>query len=143
MTRKTFVIDTNVLLHDPEALIQFPSNDVVISMAVLEELEPLHNDFNHILDSDAVLLTVLDRAVLPHDTENIACFVACCIAGAACRIAVGVEVKPIVEYEWLTHSATSRSSLSVFPSVSTASITPANTLPSSCSCRAFKIPHAM
>lgn len=39
MTRKTFVIDTNVLLHDPEAIRKFADNDVVIPLVVLEELD--------------------------------------------------------------------------------------------------------
>lgn len=36
--RKTFVIDTNVVLHDPAALSAFGDNDVVIPLALLEEL---------------------------------------------------------------------------------------------------------
>lgn len=36
--RKTFVIDTNVLLHDPLAVMKFPKSDVVVPIAVLEEL---------------------------------------------------------------------------------------------------------
>lgn len=36
--RKTFVLDTNTLIHDPEALNAFGNNDVVIPIAVLEEL---------------------------------------------------------------------------------------------------------
>jgi len=39
MGRKTFVLDTNVLLHDTEALTAFGNNDVVIPLAVLEELD--------------------------------------------------------------------------------------------------------
>jgi PhoH-like ATPase len=38
MARKTFVIDTNVLLHDPQAITAFGDNDVVIPLGVLEEL---------------------------------------------------------------------------------------------------------
>ncbi len=37
--RKTFVLDTNVLLHDPEALGRFPDSTVVIPLTVLEELD--------------------------------------------------------------------------------------------------------
>jgi PhoH-like ATPase len=47
VSRKTFVIDTNVLLHDPESIIKFPHNDVVIPLAALEELDNmkrLHDD---------------------------------------------------------------------------------------------------
>lgn len=41
MTKKTFVIDTNVLLHDPESIIKFPKNNVVIPVTVLEELDKM------------------------------------------------------------------------------------------------------
>lgn len=36
---KTFVLDTNVLLHNPHALFVFQDNDVVIPFTVLEELD--------------------------------------------------------------------------------------------------------
>jgi PhoH-like ATPase len=39
VARKTFVIDTNVLLHDPDAIKKFHDNDVVIPLIVLEELD--------------------------------------------------------------------------------------------------------
>lgn len=41
MTRKTFVLDTNVLLHDPDAIGKFHDNDVVIPLTVLEELDSM------------------------------------------------------------------------------------------------------
>jgi PhoH-like ATPase len=41
VTRKTFLIDTNVLVHDPTAITKFKDNDVVITLAVLEELDSL------------------------------------------------------------------------------------------------------
>ncbi len=44
MVRKTFIIDTNVLLHDPLALLKFKNNDVVIPLIVLEELGSLKRD---------------------------------------------------------------------------------------------------
>lgn len=37
--RKTFVIDTNVLLHSHQALFSFKDNDVVIPLGVIEELD--------------------------------------------------------------------------------------------------------
>src|ERR1700737_620474 len=36
---KTYVLDTNVLLHDPEALSAFEENDVVIPLVVIEEID--------------------------------------------------------------------------------------------------------
>ncbi|MGB7978090.1 MAG: PhoH family protein [Chlamydiales bacterium] len=41
VSRKTFVIDTNVLIHDPNAIQKFQDNDVVIPLSVLEELDSL------------------------------------------------------------------------------------------------------
>lgn len=39
VARKAFVIDTNVLLHDPDAIGKFHENDVIIPLVVLEELD--------------------------------------------------------------------------------------------------------
>lgn len=41
MSRKTYILDTNVLLHDPEAIERFVDNDVVIPLVVLEELDKM------------------------------------------------------------------------------------------------------
>ena len=41
MAHKTFILDTNVLLHDPTSLMQFPRHHVVIPVAVLEELDTM------------------------------------------------------------------------------------------------------
>ncbi|ESA33120.1 hypothetical protein N836_22665 [Leptolyngbya sp. Heron Island J] len=37
--RKTFVLDTNVLLHDPKAIYRFEENDVILPIAIIEELD--------------------------------------------------------------------------------------------------------
>ena len=36
---KLFVLDTNVLMHDPTSLFRFEEHDVYIPMATLEELD--------------------------------------------------------------------------------------------------------
>lgn len=41
VARKTFVLDTNVLLHDPDAIKKFTESDVVIPLIVLEELDSM------------------------------------------------------------------------------------------------------
>lgn len=41
MKHKTFVLDTNVLLYDPEAITKFPKQHVVIPVTVLEELDKM------------------------------------------------------------------------------------------------------
>lgn len=37
--RKLFVLDTNVLMHDPTAIFRFEENDIFLPMVVLEELD--------------------------------------------------------------------------------------------------------
>lgn len=37
--KKAFVLDTNVLLHDPTAMLRFEDNDVVLPITVIEELD--------------------------------------------------------------------------------------------------------
>lgn len=37
--KKVFVLDTNVLLHDPTAILRFKDNDVVLPITVIEELD--------------------------------------------------------------------------------------------------------
>lgn len=36
---KTFVLDTNVLLHDPQSIYKFQENNLAIPVEVLEELD--------------------------------------------------------------------------------------------------------
>ena len=45
--QKTYVIDTNVLIHDPNSLLNFEEHRVVIPMTVLEELDKLKSGKSH------------------------------------------------------------------------------------------------
>lgn len=38
---KTFVLDTNVLLHDPQSIFKFEDNNLAIPVEVLEELDTI------------------------------------------------------------------------------------------------------
>lgn len=42
--KKTYVLDTNVLLHDPQALYKFEDNDVIIPIYVIEEIDRFKKD---------------------------------------------------------------------------------------------------
>ena len=42
--KKTFILDTNVLLHDVNCLHAFEDNDIIIPMAVIEELDTFKNE---------------------------------------------------------------------------------------------------
>ena len=41
---KTFVLDTNVLLHDPQSVFKFEDNNLVIPVEVLEELDAIKGE---------------------------------------------------------------------------------------------------
>jgi PhoH-like ATPase len=45
---KNFVLDTNVLLHDPGALYAFEDNDVVVPIYVIEEIDKFKRDMNEL-----------------------------------------------------------------------------------------------
>ena len=48
MGKKTYILDTNVLIHDPESMFRFQENEVVIPFETLEELDRLKKRYDHI-----------------------------------------------------------------------------------------------
>lgn len=60
MTYKTFVIDTNVLLHDPESMMKFPRSNVVISLSVIEELDKMKRLPNELGKNSRAAIRLLD-----------------------------------------------------------------------------------
>jgi len=42
--KKVFVLDTNVLLHDPQAIFRFQEHDIVIPIVVIEEIDTFKKD---------------------------------------------------------------------------------------------------
>ena len=59
--RKLFVLDTNVLLHNPGALFAFADNHVVIPMTVLEELDKFKSGNNELGRNSREVARCLDR----------------------------------------------------------------------------------
>jgi PhoH-like ATPase len=58
---KTFVLDTNVLLHNPNALYSFGQSDVVIPLDVLEELDKFKGGFDDLARNARTAIRNLDR----------------------------------------------------------------------------------
>jgi PhoH-like ATPase len=46
--RKAFILDTNVLLFDPQALFKFGNNDIVIPIVVLEEIDRFKREMSEL-----------------------------------------------------------------------------------------------
>ena len=66
--KKTFVLDTNVLVHDPEAILHFEDNDIVLPITVIEELDGLKKGNGEIPYSARHTLRLIDSF---RDTGNL------------------------------------------------------------------------
>jgi PhoH-like ATPase len=60
---KTYVLDTNVLIHDPEALFKFEEHRVVIPITVVEELDGLKKDSREVGRNARQSLRLLDKLI--------------------------------------------------------------------------------
>lgn len=62
MTEKTFVLDTNVLIHDPEAIFKFPRHEVVVPVTVLEELDNQKRNPGEVGKNSRAAIRMMDAA---------------------------------------------------------------------------------
>ena len=58
---KTFILDTNVLLHDSSAIFGFEDNDVVIPIYVIEELDQFKKDLSELGRNARTVSRTLDQ----------------------------------------------------------------------------------
>jgi PhoH-like ATPase len=58
---KNFVLDTNILLHDPNALFKFEDNHVYIPITVIEELDHFKKDLNMLGRNARTVSKYIDR----------------------------------------------------------------------------------
>src|SRR5512144_3344974 len=59
--KKLFVLDTNVLLHDPRAIFSFEENDVIIPIVVIEELDKFKKGIDEIGRNARQVSRILDE----------------------------------------------------------------------------------
>ena len=59
--KKIFVLDTNVILYDPNAIFKFKDNIVVIPIVVVEELDKFKKDLNEIGRNAREFARILDK----------------------------------------------------------------------------------
>jgi len=57
---KFFVLDTNVLLHDPQSLFRFQDNTIVVPITVIEEIDRFKKDMNETGRNARAISRILD-----------------------------------------------------------------------------------
>jgi len=76
--KKTYVLDTNVLIHDPEAVLRFQDNDIVLPITVIEELDHL----KRVMARSPILLVMRFDSSIPFARPAI------CLTALFCRAVV-------------------------------------------------------
>lgn len=69
--QRIFVLDTNVLVHDPTALFQFQEHDVYLPMVVLEELDNHKRGVSEVARNARQASRFLDELIAIHGEEKI------------------------------------------------------------------------
>ena len=60
-SKKVFVLDTNVLLHDPNSILHFQEHDVVLPIVVIEEIDHFKKDQTEVGRNARAVSRLLDR----------------------------------------------------------------------------------
>ena len=58
--KKNYLLDTNVLLHDPDSLVSFQDNNVLIPIEVIEEIDRFKRESNELGRSARTVSRMLD-----------------------------------------------------------------------------------
>jgi len=104
--RKTFVLDTNVLLHNPASLFMFDDNDVVIPFTVLGELDTFKKTNDDVGRNAREVIRHLDRL---REKGHLSEGVQWNGHGGSIRVAFAEDVRP----KWLDDDAPDNRIISV------------------------------
>ncbi|WP_199671462.1 PhoH family protein [Salinisphaera sp. Q1T1-3] len=71
MSQRVFVLDTNVLMHDPTSVFRFAEHDVFLPMVVLEELDGGKKGLSEVARNVRQVSRFLDEIMAGHSHEDI------------------------------------------------------------------------
>lgn len=72
MQKKFFVLDTNVILHDPMALFAFQEHDVVIPLVALSELDNIKDKKHKVVSKEArIAISAIDSILSEANAEEL------------------------------------------------------------------------
>jgi PhoH-like ATPase len=70
-SEKLFILDTNILMHDPTAIFRFHEHDIFLPMVVLEELDKYKTGLSEVSRNVRQTNRTLDDLLSNHHPENI------------------------------------------------------------------------
>lgn len=82
---RTYVLDTNVLIHDPAALFRFAEHNVLVPMTVLEELDAIKKGASEVARNARQASRMLDATLGSADADAIAAGLPLAAAGGDMR----------------------------------------------------------
>ena len=92
MSRKNFVLDTNVLLHDPKAVHAFADNTVIIPIKVIEEIDTFKKELSERGRNARAIARLVDS--LRGEGKNLADGVAVNDQGGIVKVVIGKSTLP-------------------------------------------------
>ena len=69
--KRLFVLDTNVLIHDPTAIFRFKEHDIYLPMIVLEELDNMKKGTSEVARNARQMSRFLDELLSDNSVEQI------------------------------------------------------------------------
>ena len=107
--KKTYIIDTNVLLYDPQAIFRFDDNEVVIPIPVIEEIDNFKKDESelgrHARQVSRVLDDLREKGSLSHGVEL--------ETGGTLRVCLGSPRGPTIMHQVFSKRQADMSILSI------------------------------
>ena len=95
MAHRLYVLDTNVLMHDPTALFRFAEHDIFLPMAVMEELDAAKKGVSEVARNARQVSRFLDELIGDADHARIESGLALPAPGeAAWRPAASCSCRP-------------------------------------------------
>lgn len=84
-SQRLYVLDTNVLMHDPTALFRFEEHDIYLPMAVLEELDAAKKGYSEVARNVRQVARFLSQMMQDQPDVH---------QGLTLRLPEGIELKP-------------------------------------------------
>ena len=89
---KIYVLDTNILLHEPHAFLSFKEHDVVVPMTVLEELDYIKDSKKDVARDARVSLRTMEAILHVASAEKMLAGVAMVGMGAGASKLTGAQL---------------------------------------------------